>query len=180
MDEFLISVIYRTEDFRLNDLQFFPSFLFPNNAGIGLLAFALGFAFGVPTLLLLFYNGSMVGALFAVYAIRGMGADMGAWLAIHGTTEILAILICGAGGLMLGQAVAFPGRLSRLDNLSNTGRNAAQMLVVAIIMLFVAAFLEGFGRQIIQDMLLRYMPGLIMLGLWLLWFLAGGRFGRRS
>ena len=80
---------------------------------------------------------------------------------------------------MLGQAAAFPGRLSRLDNLATAGRTAAQMLVVAVIMLFVAAFLEGFGRQLIQDITARYGIGLIMLTLWIVWFLTGGRSGRR-
>tara|TARA_R110002110_G_scaffold33636_16_gene115320 strand:- start:6035 stop:7054 length:1020 start_codon:yes stop_codon:yes gene_type:complete len=178
-DTDLRAVIYSKEELQISNLQFFASFLFSHNAGIALLAFALGFAFGIPTMLLLFYNGCSVGAFMALYASRGMAIDLGGWLTIHGTTEILAILICGGGGLMLGQAAAFPGHLSRLDNLTVAGRTAAQMLVVAIIMLFVAAILEGFGRQLIQDMTARYAIGLIMLTLWMLWFLTGGRSGRR-
>tara|TARA_R110000787_G_scaffold16622_25_gene50777 strand:+ start:20525 stop:21544 length:1020 start_codon:yes stop_codon:yes gene_type:complete len=178
-DAELRAVIYDDTGLQLSNLQFFTAFLFSHNAGIGLLAFALGFAFGIPTMLLLFYNGCSVGAFMALYASRGMAIDLGGWLTIHGTTEILAILICGGGGLMLGQAAAFPGRLSRLDNLATAGRTAAQMLVVAVIMLFVAAFLEGFGRQLIQDITARYGIGLIMLTLWIVWFLTGGRSGRR-
>ncbi|MEQ8709702.1 MAG: stage II sporulation protein M [Rhodospirillales bacterium] len=178
-DTDLRAVIYDNAELQIGNLQFFTSFLFSHNAGIALLAFALGFAFGIPTMLLLFYNGCTVGAFMALYASRGMAVDLGGWLTIHGTTEILAILICGGGGLMLGQAAAFPGRLSRLDNLAAAGRTAARMLVVAIIMLFVAAILEGFGRQLIQDMSARYGIGLIMLTLWMVWFLTGGRRGRR-
>ena len=40
----------------------FSSWLFSHNAGIGMLAFALGFALGIPSILLLFYNGLTIGA----------------------------------------------------------------------------------------------------------------------
>lgn len=52
-----------------NFLAFFATFLFTHNAQISIFAFALGFAFGVPTALLLIYNGSTVGALLALYVV---------------------------------------------------------------------------------------------------------------
>ena len=48
------------------------------------------------------------------------------WLMIHGVTELLAIVLCGAAGLMLGDAIAFPGAQSRLANLAQHGRRAAR------------------------------------------------------
>lgn len=179
-DEALRSVIYDKAHSGMSELQFFTSWLFSHNAGIGLLSFALGFAFGVPTMLLMFYNGCMLGAFVALYAGRGLGADIGGWLFVHGTTEITAIVICGGAGLVIGRAVAFPGRLSRLDNLAQSGRSAAMMLVGAVVMLFAAAFLEGYARQLVTDMPTRYAIGGIMFTIWMFWFLAGGRRGSRN
>src|SRR3569623_266442 len=61
-------------------LSAFASFLFTHNAAIGISSFALGFAFGLPTALLLIQNGLMLGAFVALYATHGLGVDIGGWL----------------------------------------------------------------------------------------------------
>ena len=70
-------------------LSTFATYLFTHNSQVSILAFALGFAFGVPTALLLVHNGAMLGAILALFASRGLGPEMGGWLIIHGSTEIL-------------------------------------------------------------------------------------------
>ena len=47
---------------------------------IGILAFALGFAFGLPTVLLLVQNGLHAGRVLALYASRGLGIESAGWL----------------------------------------------------------------------------------------------------
>lgn len=159
-------------------LSAFASFLFSNNARIGMLAFGLGFAFGAPTIVLLLINGLTLGAFAALYAGRGLAYDFWGWLLIHGATELTAIVLCGAGGLMLGAAVVFPGEHSRLVNLARAGRRAAVIVIGAVIMFFIAALLEGFGRQLILHTPTRYMiAAATMLG-WLWYALRAGR-GKR-
>ena len=159
----------------LESLYLFATFLFTHNAQIGMLAFALGFALGVPVFLLLFYNGLTIGAFAALYASRGLTVEFLAWLSIHGTTELLAVLLCGGAGLSLGAAFAFPGRLSRLESLAQKGRKAGAIAIGAVAMLFVAAVLEGFGRQLILAVQLRYLIGGTALTLWLAYFALAGR-----
>lgn len=156
-------------------LYVFASFLFTHNSQIGMLAFALGFALGLPVVGLMFYNGLVIGSFIALYASRGLGVEFLGWLTIHGTTELLAVALCGGAGLWLGAAFAFPGRQSRLDSLAKTGRKAGMVAIGAVAMLFVAAILEGFGRQLIQDTGLRYMIGAAALILWLAYFALVGR-----
>ncbi|TKB07371.1 MAG: stage II sporulation protein M, partial [Mesorhizobium sp.] len=72
-------------------LSGFAAYLFTHNVQVAILAFALGFAFAVPTVLLMLFNGCMIGALFQVYWSKGLGMELGGWLAIHGTTELFAI-----------------------------------------------------------------------------------------
>jgi len=91
---------------------------------------------------------------------------------------LTAIVLCGAGGLMLGAAVVFPGEHSRLANLGRAGRRAAVIVIGAVIMFFVAALLEGFGRQLILDTATRYLiAATTMLG-WLWYALRAGRQAR--
>ena len=59
-------------------LSIFATFLFTHNAQVAMLCFALGFAFGVPTAMLLIYNGAMLGAFFALFASHGLGRSWAA------------------------------------------------------------------------------------------------------
>ena len=63
--DYLRSTIY---DEQKDWLLTFATFLFTHNSQIAIFAFALGFAFAVPTILLILYNGMMLGAFFAVFA----------------------------------------------------------------------------------------------------------------
>jgi uncharacterized membrane protein SpoIIM required for sporulation len=148
----------------------FATFLFTHNSQIAIFAFALGFAFAVPTILLILYNGLMLGAFFAVFDAKGLGWNLGGWLMIHGTTEIFAIIISGAAGIRIGMAIAFPGREARTEAAVRAGRSAAIAMAGTVIMLAVAGLLEGVGRQTITDDLTRYAIGLAMLAGWLIYF----------
>lgn len=159
----------------LESLYLFATFLFTHNSQIGMLAFALGFALGLPVVVLMFYNGLVIGSFSALYVSRGLGLEFLGWLSVHGTTELLAVTLCGGAGLWLGAAFAFPGRLSRLDSLAQTGRKAGMIAVGAVAMLFVAAILEGFGRQLILETGLRYMIGGAALASWLAYFALAGK-----
>jgi uncharacterized membrane protein SpoIIM required for sporulation len=167
-DQELRSILYDSQG--TNELTVFASFLFTNNAGVSLMAFALGFAFGVPTAMLLVHNLTMLGALMALYASRGMEVELAGWLSIHGTTELFAILLAGAAGFHIGWSVVFPGEDSRLAAATRSGKTAATVMVGVIAMLMVAAILEGFGRQLVQDDAIRFAVGGTMLALWLLYF----------
>lgn len=137
-------------------LTVFSSFLFTHNAQIAVLSFALGFACCLPTSFLLFYNGLMLGAMFAVYVEHGLGIALGGWLFIHGVTELFAITLSGAAGFRIGWALAFPGRQSRLDAMTAAGRQAAVVMIGAVVMLAVAGLLEGYARQLIVSTPIRY------------------------
>jgi len=156
-------------------LTVFATYLFTHNSQVCMFSFALGFAFGIPTAMLIIYNGAMLGAFLALFASRGLGFELGGWLMIHGTTEFFAIILAGAAGLKIGWAVVFPGEESRLAAAVAAGRTAALVMGGVIVMLLAAGLLEGFGRQLITDDLARYAIGLGALLLWLIYFYLPGR-----
>ena len=147
-------------------LSIFATFLFTHNAQVALLAFALGFAFCLPSAFLMLTNGMMLGAFIALFASRGLSVEFGGWLLIHGTTELLAIALAGAAGFRLGWTLAFPGARSRVDAMSAAGRKAAIVMTGVVVMLGVAGILEGVGRQVITDTGVRYAIALLALLLW--------------
>jgi uncharacterized membrane protein SpoIIM required for sporulation len=152
-------------------LSFFASYLFVHNAGIGLACFALGFAFGLPTALLLIQNGLSLGAFVALYQGHGLGEEIGAWLSVHGTTELLAVALCGGAGLALARAILFPGARPRLTALAETGRVAGQVALGCVLMFIIAGALEGYARQLVLALWARYAIGGLMLVFWALYFL---------
>ena len=170
--ESLRATLYHSKQ---DGLGIFASFLFGHNAQIAIFAFALGFAFVVPTALLILYNGLMLGAMIAVFADKGLGPNFCAWLAIHGTTEMFAIVISGAAGMRIGTAIAFPGQRTRMAALVAAGRVAAIAVAGVVLMLGVAAILEGIGRQVVTSDGLRAGIGLAMLAAWLVYFYGLGR-----
>ena len=107
--EFLRGTLYRSAA-RERARASSPTFLFTHNAQVAMLCFALGFAFGVPTAMLLIYNGAMLGAIFALYASHGLEAELGGWIIIHGSTELFAIILAGAAGLQDRLVRGLPGR----------------------------------------------------------------------
>lgn len=151
-------------------LSTFAAYLFTHNVQVSILAFALGFALAVPTVLLVLMNGCILGAMFYVFWSKGLGYEFGGWLFIHGSTELFAICIAGAAGMRIGTRIAFPGALSRMRAAAKAGRVAASAMVGVAIMLLTAGLLEGFGRQLITSDGLRYAVGGGFLALWLVYF----------
>ncbi|MGM0574856.1 MAG: stage II sporulation protein M [Myxococcota bacterium] len=173
--EELRAVLYDDQGGAAEMLSAFASFLFTHNAKIGLLCFALGFAAGVPVMLLVFTNGLILGAFAAIHVDEGLGVDLWAWLLPHGVTELLAVCVCAAAGLAVGHAVVFPGPYRRLQNVARRGREAALVVVGAVALFFVAALIEGFFRQLVHSIPARLTLATVTAVFWAWYFLVLGR-----
>lgn len=173
--EALRRVIYGEDYQPLGELGAFATYLFSHNTKVALFAFALGIVFCVPSVILLLYNGAMLGAFVSIHVDKGLGLDFMGWLTIHGVTELSAIAIASAGGLTLGYAMLFPGLRSRSAALRHAGRDAVKLALVAATMLFVAGILEGIGRQLVTDFWARLVIGWGVGLLWAAWFTLAGR-----
>lgn len=156
-------------------LSLFAGFLFTHNAQIALFAFALGFIFCLPTGFLMLSNGLMAGAFLALFIARGLGVPFGAWMLIHGVTELFAVTLAGAAGFRIGWGIAFPGRKSRMTAATEAGRDAATVMAGAVLMLAVAGLLEGFGRQLITLTAARYAIAAFTALIWGVYFYRPGR-----
>ncbi len=129
----------------------FGSALFSHNTRVGLLAFASGALAGVPTLLLQFYNGIMVGSISAIFLHGEQALLYLAWILPHAVPELTAITLCAAAGLTLGHAVAAPGRRRRSEALRRAGTTALALFGASVPLFFAAAWIESFVRESALD-----------------------------
>ncbi len=150
-----------------------------NNIRVALTAFALGITLGIGTLYILISNGFMLGAFVGVGSYHGRLADMIGIIAPHGLLELSAIFICGGAGLMMGWALIAPGDRPRVIALSHAARRAVTLLVAAVVMLAVAAIIEGFispqARGLLQTNPARLLVGFTAWLLAAVWLFMGDR-----
>jgi len=125
----------------------FGASLFANNTRVGLLAFATGMLAGVPTVLLTAYNGLLLGGFASIFLRDPVPVHFLAWILPHGIPELTAIVLCGAGGLVLGGAVAVPGRAGRRAAISRAATQAFALAALALPLVAVAAVVESFVRE---------------------------------
>jgi uncharacterized membrane protein SpoIIM required for sporulation len=173
--DLLDKVIFAPPPSALEAFGIFANFLFSHNTLVGLMTFGLGLAVGVPTIMLNVYQGLVLGAFLGLHYNRDLTLDFLGWISIHGTTELGALVLLAAGGLLFAEKILFPGRYARLDNLALHGRHAAQIAVGAVLMLFVAAILEGGFRQLVASTPARFAIGVGMGALWIAYFSLCGR-----
>ena len=170
--ESLRATLYSPVDTRAA-LGVFATFLFTHNAQISIFAFALGFAFCLPSALLIAYNGCMLGAMIALFASHGLGFEFGGWVFIHGVTELFAVTLAGAAGFRIGWSIAFPGELTRVAAAERAGRQGAIVMLGVVVMLFFAGLLEGVARQVITSDIIRWSIAIGSGVAWCLYFYRG-------
>ncbi len=120
------------------------SFIMANNIKVSFMAFAFGALYGVGTIFVIFSNGLMLGSIAAVFARHGLLYDFTTTVLIHGTLELFAIMVAGAAGLRLGQALFRPGELKRVDALFKFGKEAFHLCFIMVPVFIIAGILEGY------------------------------------
>ena len=146
----------------VGDNLLFGSQLFAHNTRIGILAFATGMLAGVPTVLLQLYNGMMLGAFTGLFVRDSFPVEFLAWLLPHAIPELAAITLCCAAGLILGSAVAAPGRRPRRLALREDSALALLLVTASVPLFFLAALTESF----IRESALGSTPRLVLAGVY--------------
>lgn len=101
-------------------------------------------SFGVGSLFILYENGINVGALAHEMASVNKLGFLVVSLLPHGVTELSGMIFAGAAGFVLGWALVKPTKVSRLEELRRAGKDAIVLLGTSVVMMFMAAPVEGF------------------------------------
>ena len=115
-----------------------------NNIKVAVLAFACGTLLCLPGVLLMAYNGRMIGTLTGLVWNHGFFLDFYSLILTHGVLELTAICISGGAGLMLGWALIAPGPLPRRDALRQAAGNAFGLLAGSALLLVIAGLIEAY------------------------------------
>lgn len=152
-----------------------------HNTKVSIFAASLGATWGIGTIIMLFYNGVILGAVSADYVIAGEGRFLLAWLLPHGSVEIPAIVIAGQVGLMIGGAMIGRGsRLRMRERMRAITPDIVTLMGGVALLLVWAGIVESFISQYHEPVLpysFKIAMGSVQLGL-LIFFLAFA--GRRK
>ncbi len=157
----------------------FSSYLMTHNTKVSVACMASGMTWGVGTIILLFYNGVILGAVILDYLAAGQGIFLAGWLLPHGVIEIPAILIGGQAGLVLASALIGRGSGFSLNvRLRMVWSDLATLIGGVGLMLVWAGIVEAFFSQYHEPVLpysVKIVFGLAELALLLLFLARSGR-----
>lgn len=115
-----------------------------NNISIAFKCFAAGIFAGVGSMYFLLSNGVHMGAIAGFLTERGYSETFYSFVVTHGAFELTAIVLAGATGLRLGHALISPGRLTRVQSLTQAVRETVVIIYGFVAMLLIAAVIEAF------------------------------------
>jgi uncharacterized membrane protein SpoIIM required for sporulation len=126
----------------------FSAQLITNNTKVSVTAMSLGLTWGIGTVIVLFYNGVILGAVVFDYTQAGQGRFLAGWLLPHGVIEIPAILLAGQAGLLLaGALIGWGKRASMRSRFREIGPDLVTLIGGVALMLVWAGIVEAFLSQ---------------------------------
>lgn len=115
-----------------------------NNILVSIRTFLMGLFFAFGSLVILFYNGVMVGSFQYFFIEHSLFRESALTIWMHGTIEISCIIIAGGAGLIMGKHLLFPGTYTRFQSFKLGGVRGLQVLMGILPLITMAAFIEGF------------------------------------
>jgi uncharacterized membrane protein SpoIIM required for sporulation len=128
---------------QMGELEMF-FFISANNVWVSLLMFASGIFFAIGPVFFLLRNGIMIGAFEYYFFSKGLGAQSILVIWIHGTLEILSIVIAGGAGLVLGHGLLFPKTFTRMQAFRKSAKDAMKIALGIVPIILLAAFFESY------------------------------------
>jgi uncharacterized membrane protein SpoIIM required for sporulation len=126
----------------------FSAQLMANNIGVSIKAMALGMTWGIGTILILFYNGVILGVVSVDYVMAGQTVFLLGWLLPHGVIELPAVMMGGQAGLMLAGALIGWGRRDTMRmRLRELAPDLTTLIAGIALMLIWAGIVESFFSQ---------------------------------
>ena len=161
----------------------FSSHLMTHNTKVAIFTLALGLTWGIGTLIMLFYNGVILGAVAVDYVMAGESTFLLGWLLPHGAIEIPAIILAGQAGLVLAGALIGWGKPVTLKmRLRKISADLVTLILGIGLMLIWAGIVEAFFSQYHEPVLpygVKIGFGVIELILLVLFLARSGRKNRR-
>jgi uncharacterized membrane protein SpoIIM required for sporulation len=132
----------------------FSASLMTHNIRVSLLTLGFGMTAAFGTVILLFYNGAILGAVAVDYVAAGQAKFLLGWLLPHGVIEIPAMLIAGQAGLLFGRAIiGWSSREPMRQRLRKISPDVMTLAFGLAVMLVWAGIVEAFFSQFHEPVL---------------------------
>lgn len=115
-----------------------------NNIQVSLVSFAGGILAGVGTVVVLVYNGAVIGAVAGLTVEAGRTGPFLSLVAPHGILELSVIAVSGGAGLTVGRALLHPAPRSRRASVRLALRRGTEIVLGTVPWFAVAGVVEGF------------------------------------
>jgi uncharacterized membrane protein SpoIIM required for sporulation len=122
-----------------------------NNSFVALMMVAGGICVGVVTLYMMWQNGLMLGCFQYMFFAKGLGLKSVMVIWVHGTLEILALVIASAAGFIIAQGILFPGTYSRKSSFKTGVKDALKIMIILVPIFIVAAFFESYVTHLMSN-----------------------------
>lgn len=160
--------------FSVPESSFVAAIIITNNLKVDVLCFAGGILYCLPCLLMLLFNGLMLGTFSGVIDNYGYSFNFFSLILTHGVWELTALCLSGAAGLILGYALISPGGFSRRDALRLRARAALQIFAGAALMTIITGLIEAYVTPH-SSLAVRWIVISIMTLSLIIYFLFAGR-----
>ncbi len=127
-----------------NAKSMMTSFYIYNNVSIGFASFAFGVLLGIGTIYFLIYNGIVLGTISGYIFSLGHGVNFLKFVTAHSVFELFGLIVTAAAGLKLGYTIICAKKYYRKDWLNLKKNELFTLLTAGSLLIFCAAFIEGF------------------------------------
>ncbi|UUV22841.1 stage II sporulation protein M [Paenimyroides aestuarii] len=123
-----------------------------NNLYVGVRCYIYGIFLGLGTFYIMVQNAVMLGSFQYFFYEKGVFSESirGIWL--HGSMEIMAIVIEVAAGFMLGASLLFPGTYTRMQSLKIGFKNSFKLFISTMPFTIFAGLIEGYITRYAKEM----------------------------
>lgn len=121
-----------------------------NNTFVALIQVLGGLLLGIGTLISIWQNGMMLGAFQYMFFSKGLGLSSILTIWIHGTIEILSIVVACTAGFVIAKSILFPGTFTRLQQFRSGVYDAMRIMMVLIPLFILASFFESYVTHLMS------------------------------
>lgn len=145
----LIATVERGELWTEGLLNVMPSSvlslrILTNNIVVSLFAYCAGFMFGLGTFYIVGLNGLILGAVFAFTAQHGLDDELFRFVVAHGCVELSVLVLSGAAGAAVGEALIRPTTPSRAESFRLAALRTSKVMIACVVLLVGCGFIEGY------------------------------------
>ncbi len=122
-----------------------------NNISVAFWMAIGGLSLGIITMIWMWKTGLMIGCFEYMFFAKGLGMKSVMVIWIHGTLEILSIVISSVAGFIITASIIFPGTYSRLISFKRGVKDAFKIMIVLIPIFILAALLESYVTHLMSN-----------------------------